>query len=170
MDKWIKGNKITTTIIVVLVAFFGVVYFSKQPVQIENKDLKTKAIVSNVDLQTKCASQAKSFMDYYVVDQQEKQADEYTNHYNAKMDKCFVLIKHGITVSDGTFGVYTKNLFDAIEKKQYGSYGWQAQQGKKYWEVAPYDCTIYVDGNQNNTKTCTSEEEFDTLTSTYMEG
>ena len=165
MDKWIKENKITTIIIIILVLFFGTLYLQKQPTKTEYQNPKVALNTSDIDLQTKCASQAKIFFDYFISDSQERQSDEYSNHYNATLSKCFVLIKHGITsVND----IYTKNFFDAIEKKQYGSYAWKSQQGKKYWEVPPFDCTIYSDGNQDTVKACKTEEEFDAFVATYI--
>ena len=58
MDKWIKENKITVGIIVVLILVLGLVYLNKQTPKDENQTTKNSTVASNLDLQTKCASQA----------------------------------------------------------------------------------------------------------------
>src|SRR4051812_22256829 len=116
MDKWIKENKITAIIIIVLVAVLAIVYFCKQPT-------KTSLDALDIDLQTKCASSAKTFFEYYISDPQERQSDEYSNHFSTKLNKCFVLIKKPtLPYVTSSGNLYEKDLFDAIEKKQYGRY------------------------------------------------
>jgi len=155
MDKWIKENKITTAIVVVLVVVFGLGYFVKDSVKIENHQQKV-VVTSDIDLQTKCSAQAKIFFDYYT-GANKNQSNEYSNHYNSKLNKCFVLIKHHAL--DG-FDFDTKDLFDAIEKSQYGSFG-SGSIGNH--------CDLYSDGNKNNVKLCETEESFDVFVSGYME-
>src|ERR1700686_4217268 len=109
MDKWIKENRITTAIVLVLAVVFAIVYFYKQPAN-------TSLNASEVDLQNKCASSAKTFFEYYIPDPQERQNDEYSNHFSTKLNKCFVLIKKPTLPYPTTGGnLYEKDLYDAIE-------------------------------------------------------
>lgn len=160
MDGWIKENKITTGVIVMLVLFGGLIYLNKPA-----------HVIINLDLQIKCASQAKNFFDYLITDLESKKTAEFSNHYNAKLNICFALIKQYIQTGTGaSFSTGTqKDLYDAVEKKVYGSYSWMSQPPKKYWEVAPLWCDIYKDGDKNNHQVCTSEGEFDAFVNSFME-
>ncbi len=174
MDKWIKQNRITTSIIIVLVVALGFVYFNKQI---------TKN-VSDIDFQTKCATQAKSFFEYLVPEPKGLNLGdantEYTNHYNSKLNKCFILITHP---QESYYGdVYTKYLYDAVEKVKYGSFEWEmltpgTEEYKSSVEGGKLlSCVISPDGNLDNNKNCskgdlfnTSQWEFDKLVKVYME-
>ncbi len=171
MDKWIKENRITTAIILVLVVVLAVVYFGKQPA-------KTSLNTFDVDLQTKCASSAKTFFEYYIPDPQERQNDEYSNHFNTKLNKCFVLVKKP-TLPYATSGgnLYEKDLYDAIEKKQYGRYEWQSKSSVFSRDGFLAACAMFPEGDSNNFKLCSpqnkdfdsSEMEFDNFVKGYME-
>lgn len=166
MDKWIKENKITLFTIIVFIIASGLVYFNLNM----DHDIENSAITNNLDLQIKCATQAKTFFDYFITDPESKETSELSNHYNTKLNICFALIKQykqtgtGISVSNGT----QKDLYDAVEKKVYGSYAWMSESPKKYWDVSPLWCDTYINGNTNNHKVCESEEEYDAFTSIYM--
>jgi hypothetical protein len=110
------------------------------------------------EMQRKCSADAKSFFDYIEGSSPSKGTDELSNHYNGKLNRCFALITHGITnVND----IYTKTLFDAVERKQYASYAWASRKDKKYWEVPPLECKT-LDAQ------CSSEEQFDAWVKPYM--
>ncbi len=132
MDKWIKENKITATIVIVLVVIFGIFYLQKQSIKTESQNSKTLSATSDIDLQIKCASQAKTFFDYFITDPESKKTAELANHYNAKLNICFALVKQYIQTGTGaSFSAGTqKDLYDAVEKKVYGSYSWMSQPPK----------------------------------------
>lgn len=162
MDKWIKENKITTVIVIVLAVIYGLGYFGKGPIKTEETPHKI-ATISDIDLQTKCSAQAKSFFEYFVTDSKERQTAEYSNHYNVKLNKCFFLIKN-----QGSDGTFTKDFFDAIEKVEYGSFASNVLKPINEGKTGLIYCTMNIDGDQHNTKSCKSEEEFDTFVDTYM--
>jgi len=88
----------------------------------------------------------------------------YENHYNLKMNKCFVIIQSSKIDASGIF-VY-KTLSDAFEGKSYAEYAWLNNKGKKYWEVKPFVCTVKLpSGNEKN---CNSSDEFEELIKVYM--
>ena len=126
--------------------------------------------INKIVAQEKCAQEAKTFFDYFVTDPQFKQSAELSNHYNRKFDKCFVLIKTYNQVNTAGFlSVGSNNdLYDAVERKVYGSYSWMSEQNKKYWDVPPLWCDMYPDGNKSNHQTCKSEEEFYKFVDAHM--
>lgn len=164
MDKWIKENRITTAIILVLVIVFAA---------------KTSLNTSDVELQTKCASSAKTFFESFVSDPQERQIDEYSNHFNTKLNKCFVLIirKHQ---TDTILGYLSdKFLYSAVERKEYGELH-EIYDGK----IAGADhllvpCIMLKNGDSNDSKSCDQGDkdnlgsannvQFDNFVKGYME-
>ena len=119
--------------------------------------LQNRAVVE-YEMQRKCSVDAKSLFNYIEASSPSKGTDELSNHYNAKLNRCFALITHGITNAND---IYTKTLFDAVERKQYASYAWASRKDKKFWEVPPLEC-VTLDGQ------CSSEEQFDAWVKPYM--
>lgn len=157
MDKWIKQNIITTSIIIVLVVALGFFYFNKQ----------TTKNVSDIDFQTKCATQAKSFFEYYLSNLKDREGYEYSNHYNSNLNKCFVLLWRSFDLTGPVTVMNNTHLYDAVEKKEYGNYALVIRPGASSTEM--FDCKMFPDGNQRNSKTCKTEEEFDAFIKPYVE-
>jgi hypothetical protein len=132
----------------------------------ENSE-KLKAIedTPSLELQSKCASAAAEF--YARSGYTAKDSADYSNHYNSKLKKCFVMIKaNDMKTAPGTMYV-TMTVADAVEGKTYGQYMWKSDKVKKYWEVPPIMCQgTAIDGSE---KTCKSQEEFAALMSGYMD-
>ncbi|SRR5258706_3587582 len=172
MDLIKKYKEIVILVVIILGVFFywQSAVISKQKNQIQ--ELSSKSTFSgNIGLQEDCSKQAQNFFDYWENNSKTKQQDEFSNHYNTKLNKCFVLVKtytQTNTNGDFSFG-HGQDLYDAIEKKEYGSFSWTSQSPKKYWEVAPLWCEMYPDGNKSSLKNCQSEDEFDAFTKSYME-
>ncbi len=106
MDKWIKENKITSSIILIILVIFAISIFYSQSVQTSN----------NFNLQSKCSSMSGTFFtnkNYKI-----SQGDEYKNHYNSKLDKCFILISSYDIKTD----ILLMDLYDALEGGRYGSF------------------------------------------------
>ena len=123
-----------------------------------------------VKQQVECSKYAQSFFDYFEPNGKSSRMDEFTNHYNVKLKKCFVLIK---TYTQSNLGGDLnmgsgKDLYDAVEKKIYASYSWMSRNGKKYWEVPPLWCDIYKYDSSSVHETCKDEEEFDAYTNELM--
>ena len=106
MDKWIKENKITTSIIIILVIVAGVIYFSKQSTKTGN----------DISLQTKCSDMAEK----YFVSRDYKSSDgfDYKNHFNSKLNKCFILI----SFYDANSDFLSIDLYDTVEGNHYAMY------------------------------------------------
>lgn len=84
MDKWIKQNKITVGVVLVLAAILAPFYFYRQQA---NTSFST-----SIDLQSKCATQAGQFFEYLLSNPAAKMDAEYSNHFNSKLNKCFILV------------------------------------------------------------------------------
>jgi len=116
------------------------------------------------ELQERCAEQArKSFND---MGYNKKDMAGFENHYNEKLNKCFVEITNTQTVARGEV-MTTRMIFDALEGKNYGEYFWQTEKGKKYWEVAPFVCDVIAPSGEK--QFCKSDEEFKELMKPYMD-
>jgi hypothetical protein len=119
---------------------------------------------ASLDLQGKCAKQARvEFNRQESQEPKEKDSpdfDEYTNHYNEAMNKCFILFMQ----HSGVWDIQT--LSDAYERKIYGQYMWHVVSGKKYWENPPTSCSVTLPSAEE--KTCNSKEEFYNLIAPYM--
>jgi hypothetical protein len=121
----------------------------------------------NLDLQEKCAKQAQA---QFKLDGWDKKSGGafFSNHYNEKLNKCFMMIENAgeeSSLHDGTF-IDTKILLDAFEGKPYAEYIWHSDKGKKYWEVPPQLCHVWLLNGEK--KTCNSSDEFDELVGDYM--
>ena len=82
----------------------------------------------------------------------------YTNHYNKKLNKCFILINSIQFIRNiDKFEIITmKTLFELNENKEYGSL---IQFGKN---IKTDNCMVLD-------KSCKSEQEWDLLVAPYME-
>ena len=138
----------------------------------QNKDLaaKLEAQTNTASLasQKECATQAESA--FASGGWGKEKMASFTNHYNSKMNKCFVEVQNtdakGAT-KDGAGILVSREVFDAFEGKEFGNYAWSSRAGKKYWEVAPFMC--YVLSSSGEKVTCHSSDEFDALVKIYME-
>ena len=117
-----------------------------------------------LDLQAKCSEQArKAFAD---LGYSKNDVASYENHYNAKLDKCFIHVRHDAR-TPGTIWT-NRDLFDAFEGKVYGTYMLHTNKVKKYWEVSELKCKVTLPSREK--KDCRSEDEFTELAKVYMEG
>jgi len=152
MKKFIKENQIIIAIVLASIILGGFYYIS----QLNKQKSIEKKQVSNFELQAKCAVQATESFNYFVVDPKENQEDTYINHYNLKYNKCFILIKYPIGIENKD-GIYMEDLYDAVEKKPYGSFWVKIPTWDK-----PIACEMLD-------KFCNSRTEWDAFVKTYME-
>ena len=90
---------------------------------------------ANLDLQSKCAEMASK----YFINKGYKNTDgfDYQNHFNPKLDKCFILITSNTT--DNSLFI---DLYDALEGKHYASF---------------YGHSLCIDYVNNNKNKCTMD-------------
>jgi hypothetical protein len=131
-----------------------------------NAKIEAKAKTASLEFQEKCSKQA--WETYAENGWKKEPMASFTNHYNDKMNKCFVLVQNTTQSKpfNGTFFT-NKILFDAFEGKSYGEYDWRSDKVKKYWEVAPFNCKgTLLSGEE---KFCHSSDEFDDIVKLYMQ-
>jgi hypothetical protein len=127
-----------------------------------NAELAAKPKPDTLDVQAKCSERAfKDFDDWgYKV----RENADFIGYYNAALDRCFIQTQTSRTTTKGIFAF--KELFDAYSGKQYGQYAWESKEGKKYWEVPPFVCSVTVPSGE--VKYCNSEDDFLNLAAVYM--
>ena len=88
----------------------------------------------------------------------ERLISKYTNHYNKKLNKCYILINSTefINVKGEIKSIRIKTFYDLNENREYGSLI-QFENNNK-----PNNCRILE-------KYCNSEKEWDLLVKPYME-
>src|SRR5664279_1624118 len=139
--------------------------------QVRLAELTTKIAVSeanaksnSLEYREKCAEQARKA--FHNLGYKPNDTAEYENHYNTKLNKCFVFVQN----TDATHAptIWTnKTLLDAYELKPYAEYSWHTVKDKKYWEVPPFMCKVVLPSGDE--KLCESDNGFDELIKTYME-
>jgi hypothetical protein len=135
----------------------------------QNRELTAKLEAlgksKTLDLQEQCAKQAEEVFKFGKWDK-ESLAD-YTNHYNATLNKCFIEIQ-SMDAKTAPPDIFTnKTVSDAFEGKGYGEYMWKSDRVKKYWEVPPLQCRVTLPSGEE--RFCHSSDEFDQLIKQYME-
>lgn len=115
-----------------------------------------------LDLQIKCAEQAR--VAFLQAGYKQPDIADYQSHYNAKLGRCIIETQN--TSSQGKELFTFRNVYDAVERRDFGTYVWRADPVRKYWEVAPFQCE--VDAADGEKQLCHSEEEFSKLVQTYL--
>lgn len=148
----IVGEKNRKVIFFMAIVFIGIIlYFFYNSYTISNKE--------KYELQEQCGKTARewfsgSFEDFAVAEVSVTYS--YTNHYNKKLNKCFVLVKHYTyypkNKQDSSFSL---QLLDVNENKMYGIFG-------KYDDGRINGCGV-------TDKRCDSEAQWDALAKPYME-
>ncbi len=124
---------------------------------------RESVMAAPLEYQQKCAEQAeKAFKE---LGYKPKDMAGYENHYNAKLNKCFIMTQSTSTNFKPTIWTY-KSLFDAFEGKSYGEYSWHTVKDKKFWEVPPFQCKVLLASGEEHI--CKSDDEFQELSKFYM--
>ena len=119
----------------------------------------------SLELQGKCAEQSRKF--FQEAGYTPKDLAQYEDHYNPKLNKCFVLFERAPTLkrrreSFGRIEICTTHS----REKTFGQYAWHTEKDKKYWEVKPVTC--YALSETGDKKNCESDEAFSELIKVYM--
>ena len=137
------------------------------------KKLTDKSRLEGLQLQEKCAEQAKKVFNEFVSKNAPQKLDldldNYQSHYNTKLGKCFVHIRSTrmfnqpgpVTMSINRF------LMDAYEQKVYAGYSWMSRLDKKSSEVPPITCNLIA--SSGSAQICKSEDEYNAFVATYIE-
>jgi len=87
---------------------------------------------------------------------------EYANHYDSKANICFIMVRESYISDDAAGGKTFSNsivVYDAFEGRVYANYLWFSQKNKKFWEVAPMECSVKPRGQDE--MACKSSQEFE---------
>jgi hypothetical protein len=132
--------------------------------------LADKSRLENLQLQEKCAEQAKKVfhaLGYKNIQQNGIDVDVYRSHYNEKIGKCFMAIEStNVTTTPGTMFI-NKILLDAYEQREYAEYSWISRKDKKYWEVPPTICKLIA--SSTSEQFCKSDDEYKAFVASYLE-
>lgn len=116
-----KINKLSLPVTILIASVIvGGFYFSSQLIN-KQKSSERQPQVNNFDLDTQCAKQSKIFFDDYEKKDGNNTSDfssYYENHFNKKLNKCFVSI-YSMGTKDDTLFI---DVFDAVEGKHYAMY------------------------------------------------
>ena len=159
---------------VIIVALVALSFWQANDIRSLRKDLsasvsniaslKERIASSTLEHQQRCSDQAhKTFKEMGFTDGSPLAA--YQNHFNTKMDRCFIDVTN--TAVAGPVVVTVRNLFDAFEGREYGTYLWRNPGNKKYWEVEPSKCQVIQPSGE--VTQCRSDEEFTSLSKIYMD-
>ncbi len=141
------------TIILIIAAGIGG-YFLSQQEKMNALGPEKESTITNLNLQEKCAKQAEKAYNNSGFKTGGNEISGFINHYNPKLNKCFVLMSNN-SYDSGDGSIYT-SLYDAYEGKLYAEYF------RKLSTVKPFVCTMLD-------KFCHGDEEFNTFVNIYME-
>jgi hypothetical protein len=136
----------------------------------ENADLKAKVekqdAAVDYDLQAKCSKDARDF--FNTGRDKDTILLDFTNHYNGKLNKCFILAEHHfnshLTGSFGTSWSNMMSLFDVYENNKYGEFG---ENHYTYFKPQIHTTDEVITCEVTGTK-CKTEDEFSNLVRSYM--
>ncbi len=127
--------------------------------QQQNQKLQNQINDMNLDAQSKCADQAAKV--FKQEDSTPQVFDNYTDHWNKSINKCFILM----TFNQNGGQMTDEELMDAFGGQTYGSY-WSSISSDL--SKKSLGCNVYPDGTNTNSQTCTSQEQFDSLVKPFM--
>jgi hypothetical protein len=141
----------------------------------ENTELKAEVAKTNAatdfNLQEKCSNAAKSwFRENFPPDKNTILLDE-TNHFNRKMNKCFITVEYHSTGADskvaGILSSWYNNisLWDVFENEKYANFAESHTMFSYALKRPPED---RVDECEVAGTKCKSLDEFNNLTRSYM--
>ena len=150
-------------LLTVALGVLGLVVHSQQQ---QLTELRTQSQIASLELQGRCAKQAREI--FRLEGWTEEQNATFENHYNEKMNKCFIAERSMSKWKSNDDTIFiSRNLTDAFEKKSYASYGWKGVKGETAAAVVPFVC--YVTPPSGEQQKCHSEKEYDELVKVYLQ-
>lgn len=138
----------------------------------DNADLRARlnqqSAATNYEAQGKCAKDAKEWFRETWRPNKDTIFLDYTNHYNIKLNKCFILVEHHynshVAGPGGDSWTNEMNIFDVYENSKYGEY---TENHYTYYKptirTSEEVIVCAVTG-----KNCTTMDGFDSLIGSYM--
>lgn len=125
-------------------------------------NIYSASIKEDYELQERCGKRCeemfkKLYGNGYNTDKDGNWMYSYQNHYNRKLNKCFILVTSTHYPNDKKYGIFSlKEVFDINENKSYGTFSRYSKN------VTGMECKVLE-------KICQSGEEWDLLVKPYME-
>lgn len=116
--------------------------------------------------QKMCADQARRAFKEFYSPSKDGISYDYTSHYDTRANVCYILVHGGGVFRDTGSPSVSNTVFDAFEGRTFASYMWINSENKKYWEVAPMECTVTPRGQEEIL--CKSSGEFEKLIDKYF--
>jgi hypothetical protein len=167
-----KNTAIVALIVSVIVLGLCVAYQTvrlqeqRQLVRHMNARLDSISKSRNLDLQDKCAKQAREVFKEYRQEAEQLSGKRqpqlsFRNHYHERLNKCFIEIEDDIFSRDGTWTT-SRNVSDAFEGNVYASFMQLSNRD------LPVDCKVKLLPSGEE-KTCRSRDEYEALVRPYIE-
>lgn len=165
-------NAATFLLVVVIGALGILAYYQEAKILRQRQSMEQLAVqlqaaskVTALDLQGKCAKQARST--FKSNGWETHPMASFANHYDSKLNKCFIVIEDTTEgTSDPGGMMVTEILLDAFEGTTYGQYIFHTGKGEKYWEAKPLLCEVTLPSDKK--KECQSHQEYEKLVRYYM--
>ena len=148
--------KVWIAILTVLVSALGLAVYANHQEVLKVSERLESARRAGISSQTeRCAAQAGKVFTGYGYNSATTIAD-FRNHYNAKLNKCFMSIDYRIQTTR------TIMLLDAYERRGYGEFDTMISK-----DGVPIMMSCVVDQDSDAERHCKSEEEYNALTAKY---
>jgi hypothetical protein len=158
MDRIVK---VSLSVGILLVGISASYYFIFALPAIQKQRLAAQVMQTMLEQDQQCSKGAKEFFDANgFANNKSALADEYENHFNKRLNKCFVLVR--INTLPGNALFLHRALFDVYDGKTIAEYDKRVPIGTAEYEVKPFSCSMLD-------KNCQTDEEFDAFVKTYME-
>jgi len=169
-----SGKRLLMRTPVLLLVLFSLILLSAcdtdrvSKLEKENSELKSQLASADLALQEKCSKAAKAwFRESFHPDKNTVLLDQ-TNHYNRKMNKCFIMVEYHYNSGRGPVGEPWYNdisLWDVFENSKYAGFTESHIVYPISSKLSPEDKVDHCDVAGTACKTL---DEFNSLTRSYM--
>jgi len=138
----------------------------------ENAELKAKvnkqSAAENIDLQAKCSKDARAWFNENWSREKDTIFLDFTDHQNAKQNKCFILAEHHFNSHlAGAGGDSWSNMMSLYDVYENAKYAELSENHYTYYKPTIHTGDEVITCNIQGTK-CKSQDEFNNLVGPYM--
>lgn len=113
--------------------------------------------------QVQCAKQAKAV--YSDLGYKPQDRASYQNHFSSRLNKCLIYVESRTSDDHAVWDV--RNIYDAIENKELGTFMWRSLHATLP-SIPPTICQVISE--KGVAQHCNSGDEFEEMAKLYMEG
>ena len=158
MDKMIKASLAIGILLFGISAFYYFI-FALPAIQRQRLDAQVKSAKWQQERQ--CSKSAADFYNGSTWADSNVSAG-YDNHFNPKLDKCFILVKTANSLGGSLFLYRVLMNVNGGTNSALGEYDKEVPKGVADYMVKPFVCRMLD-------KNCQTDEEFDSFVKSYME-